>query len=211
MIPFRGPGTAATLRAVGARVLWACPTVVVEDTPSLVALYLRAGTALKNSPRRIVPADLLSPEGIQVGDGVWQHTDVLMLIVPEDSFSVYLMWEAGTRNLLCWYINLQEPVRRTTIGYDTMDHILDIVVSPDMTKWYWKDEDEFAEAGRIGYYSPEQMQAIRSEGKRALRLLSSERRPFYESWMNLSPDPSWKLPALSPLWDCLGKTVHTAA
>jgi hypothetical protein len=89
-----------------------------------------------------------------------------------------------------------------------MDHILDIVMSPDMRKWYWKDEDEFAEVQRIGYYSLEAAQAIRKEGERAVRLLTSERRAFYEPWRDRFPDPSWKLPVLPSLWDSLAENLY---
>ena len=123
-----------------------------------------------------------------------------MLIVPGEAFSVYVMWDAGTRDLKCWYINLQEPIRRTPIGFDTMDHVLDAVVRPDMTEWDWKDEDEFSEAERIAYYSPEMACGIRAEGERAVRLLTSERRSFYEAWESWCSDPAWGLPRLSPLW-----------
>ncbi len=111
--------------------------------------------------------------------------------------------EAGTHVLDGWYINIQDPIRRTAIGYDTMDHMLDIVVSQDMAKWYWKDEDEFLEAEVIGFYSHEKMKAIRAAGERALALLTSERTSFYRKWESWCPDPAWKMPQLSRLWDQL--------
>ena len=43
---------------------------------------------------------------------------MLMLVVPGEAFSIYLMWGTGTRCLDCWYINLQEPIRRTSIGFE---------------------------------------------------------------------------------------------
>jgi protein associated with RNAse G/E len=111
------------------------------------------------------------------------------------------MWETGTRNLDCWYINLQEPFRRTRIGFDTMDLMLDLVVSPSMSTWRWKDADEFAEAERIGLYSSVQARAIRAEGERAIRLLTTQRRSLYEHWANWHADPEWEIPRLSSLWD----------
>jgi hypothetical protein len=38
---------------------------------------------------------------------------------------------------------LQEPFRRTSRGFATMDLMIDVIVSPDRT-WRWKDEDELA-------------------------------------------------------------------
>ena len=81
--------------------------------------------------------------------------------------------------LVCWYINLQDPIRRTEIGFDTMDHMLDVVISPDMDSWEWKDEDELAAAEKAGIGSKEKAQAIRQEAERAIELLTVERRSFY--------------------------------
>ena len=43
-----------------------------------------------------------------------------------------------------WYVNFQEPYRRTERGIETMDLALDIIAEPDRSSWRWKDEDEFA-------------------------------------------------------------------
>ena len=44
-----------------------------------------------------------------------------MLVKPGAAHSVELLWNAETGQFLCWYINLQEPLRRTPLGFDTMD------------------------------------------------------------------------------------------
>jgi protein associated with RNAse G/E len=127
-----------------------------------------------------------------------------MLIAPGEAFSTYLMWNTATRDLDCWYINLQEPIRRTSIGFDTMDHMLDIAVSPDMTEWNWKDDHEFAEARRIGLYSREKAGEIWAEGERAVKLLTSERRAFYKEWEKWQANPVWEMPRLSSVWNQMG-------
>ena len=63
-----------------------------------------------------------------------------------------------------------------------MDNMLDIVVSPDMSTWEWKDKDEFIEAQKAGYYSAEKARAIWAEGERAVGLITAERRSMYEKW-----------------------------
>lgn len=133
-------GENATLRGVGNKVFWAYPTIVVQDLPELIVLYMPAGVAGKDTDHKPTPAELLTPEKINIVDCQWERTDVLFLIVPGDSFSTYLMRETGTKKMNCWYINLQEPIRRTRIGFDTMDHMLDVVIQPDMTEWKWKDD-----------------------------------------------------------------------
>jgi hypothetical protein len=195
------PGAQVTLRGVGARVYWAYPAIVVEDAASLVALYIPCGVNGRNVDKKPTPQELLSPEKIRIVESRWHRTDVLMLIVPGDAFSTYVMWNSGTQVLDCWYINLQEPIRRTRIGFDTMDHMLDVVVSPDMSTWRWKDDDEFSEAERVGFYSPEKAREIWAEGERAVKLVTSQRRSFYEKWKTWQVQTGWALPQLSPLWE----------
>ena len=88
---------------------------------------------------------------------------------------------AGTR-LTCWYTNLEEPLRRILIRFDTMDDLLDIVVSPDRSEWHWKHENEFAEAVALGVYAEEAAHAIRAEGERAVQRLLEGESPFAPEW-----------------------------
>jgi NAD(P)H-flavin reductase len=45
--------------------------------------------------------------------------------------AVWVFWEGASRDLAGWYVNIQEPFRRTSIGFDTQDLELDIVIEPD--------------------------------------------------------------------------------
>ena len=78
--------------------------------------------------------------------------------------------------------------------------MLDVVISPDMSEWRWKDEDEFTEAQNVGFYSTEKAREIRAEGEKAVRLITKERRALYERWRNWQPNPEWEFPILSPDW-----------
>jgi hypothetical protein len=198
---FWQPGENVTLRGDGKKVFWAYPTIVVQDTLDLVILYMPAGILGKDTDHRPSAQELLTPEKINIIDCLWSRTDVLFLIVPGDSFSTYIMWETGTKSLDCWYINLQEPIRRANIGFDTMDNMLDVVINPDMTEWRWKDNDEFAEAQKAGFYSPEKAHAIWSEGEKAVRLVTTERRSIYKQWEKWQANPDWGIPKLSSFWD----------
>ena len=200
-ISFHLAGENAILRGVGKKVLWAFPTTVVQDTSDLIVLYMPAGVLGKNVKQKPTPQEYLVEEKIKIVDCQWNRTDVLFLIVPGDSFSTYVMWDTGTKNLDCWYVNLQEPIRRTKIGFDTMDHALDVVIHPDMSSWEWKDDDEFQEAQKVGYFSAEKAREIWSEGERAVKLITSKRRSMYEKWATWQANPEWGIPKLSPLWD----------
>jgi hypothetical protein len=200
---FKSAGESATLRGVGSKVFWAFPTIVVQDAPDLIVLYMPAGVQGKNVDHKPATSELFSANTINIIDFQWKRTDVLMFIVPDEGFSTYLMWETGTKILDCWYVNLQEPVCRTSIGFDTKDNMLDIVISPDMSTWRWKDDDEFVAAQKVGFYSPEKAQEIWAEGERAIKLITKERRDLYKKWKMWQANPEWELPILSPDWQKL--------
>jgi len=197
---FKSIGEYATLRFVESKVFGAFPTIVVQDSPEFIVLYMPTGVLGKNVDHKPATNELFSADKIDIIDFQWKRTDVLMLIVPGEAFSTYVMWDAGTKNLDCWYVNLQEPIRRTSIGFDTMDNMLDVVISPDMNTWQWKDDDEFEAAQSIGFYSAEKARAIRAEGEKAVQLITKERRTLYEKWKTWEANPEWELPILSPDW-----------
>jgi hypothetical protein len=198
------PGNHIVLRGVWRGNLWfALPMTVVQDSPDLIALYWRAGTCGKATGKRPTPRDLMSLEKVALVDYVWKETDVLMLAMPGAAHSVYVMWDAGHIRFRCWYVNLEEPLRRTPLGFDTMDHLLDIVIRPNGTEWRWKDEDEFQQAEAIGLYSAEEVRAIRAEGERVLDRLRAGQSPFCDHWESWLPPAGWKIPALPANWDDL--------
>ncbi len=195
-------GDAVVLRGVwNHKLWWAVPVTVVQDSTDLIALYLPAGTPEKTPGRRLTPRDLLSTEKLELVDGVWVDTDVLMLVTPGAAHAVYAMWEEGQTQFRCWYIDLQQPGQRTPIGFDTRDHTLDVVVSPDRSQWRWKDEDEFLEAQQVGLYTAEEARAIRAEGERVIQRVLSGQPPFCDGWERWSPPASWQIPELPTGWD----------
>jgi hypothetical protein len=196
-------GDTVVLRGVWHQKLWwAGAAIVVKDTPELLALYWQAGNPSMVSDNRTTPHDLLSGK-VHLVPHKWTDTDVLALVTPGSSHAVYVMWEAGQPKLRCWYIDLQEPLRRTKMGFDTMDHLLDIVISADQSEWHWKDEDEFGEAVAIGIYSPEEARSIRAEGERVLSLFQTRQSPFCDGWENWSPPTKWNIPIMPEGWDRL--------
>jgi hypothetical protein len=181
---------------------WACPAFVVQDTPDLIALYWPVGTPTRSPVRRpTVEDDLYNL--IELIERKWTDNDVLSLNTRGAAYSIHIMWEGNTHQLRCWYVHLQEPLRRTRIGFDTMDQMLDIVINPDRTKWHWKDEDEFSEAEEIGVYSREKVQSIRQEGQRVIGLLNANASPFCDGWENWTPPREWGIPVFPLGWENL--------
>jgi hypothetical protein len=198
-------GEVVVLRGVWRHKLcWACSAIIVQDTPELIAIYWPAGTPNRIPAKRSTPHDLLLND-IHLIPHNWVETDVLMLVKPGSAHAVNVMWEAGQAKLRCWYINLQEPLRRTKLGFDSMDHLLDIVISPDLSAWRWKDEDEFSAAVALGVFSAEEARAIRAEGERTIELLLTRQSPFRDGWESWRPPSKWEIPPLLKGWDELSE------
>lgn len=195
------PGDIVVIRGVWKGELWwACPQYIVRDLPGLIALYLPAGTPVRRWYRRPTVQDLHDPH-VRLADARWTDTDVLSLVTPGLSHSIDLMWETGSGSLRCWYVQLTEAYRRTPLGFDTMDQVLDIVISPDLSGWRWKDEDEFAEAQSVGVFSQEQAHTIRTEGERVIENLERKQPPFCDGWEHWGPPSDWGIPSFPPGWE----------
>ena len=174
--------------------MWAArPFRVVEDTPERLAFWTCEGASMK------LPAD---PDGNRIRqqrddftlvDEVWRGNDSLRIAIPGAAHSVLLWWVEG--ELQGWYVNLETPLRRTSIGFDYLDQKLDLVVRPDGS-WRWKDEDELAEAVELGILDRDEAAAVRAEGERVLAAW-----PFPTGWEEWRPDPEWEAPRLPAGWD----------
>ena len=90
-----------------------------------------------------------------------------------------------------WYVNLQEPLRRSPLGFETDDLVLDIRIQPDGS-WAWKDEDELEEAVRLGRFTEDEAQAIRAEGERVV-----EERPLADGLGGLAAGSQLAAPRAS--------------
>jgi hypothetical protein len=192
-------GQAITLRGVWRqRIWWAGPARVAIDSADLVALYWPAGTRSKQAQGRLA---MLAPSNLVLVDHVWKDTDVLMLSAPGESHSIWAMWETGTSKLTCWYVNLEEPLRRTSIGFDSMDFLLDIVIRLDRSAWHWKDEDEFETLTQAGIFTSAEARSIREEGLRAIHKLETNQSPFCDGWEHWRPPANWTIPVLTPGWE----------
>jgi predicted RNA-binding protein associated with RNAse of E/G family len=114
--------------------------------------------------------------------------------------AIHLWWRPPDWRFGGWYINLQEPIRPTPLGFDFMDHVLDVVIDPDLS-WRWKDEEELEEAVRLGLLSRQEAASIRAEGERVIAQLEAREPPFCDGWERWQPDPAWPIPGLAAGWD----------
>jgi predicted RNA-binding protein associated with RNAse of E/G family len=183
--------------------IWAArPFLVIQDTPELLALYMPTGTICRHGASanggRPVFSDLSRGNWI-LREEVWLGGDRVRLTVPGKKYSILLFWNPdGSLNR--WYINLEEPLSRTNLGFDLQDKVLDVILTPDMTSWRWEDEDELAEAVAAGLMSNEEALEFRGVGIDAVNLLQSG-KSIFNGWEKWRPDPSWAVPVLPAGWD----------
>ena len=120
---------------------------------------------------------------------------------PGDAHSLLGLYDGPQGKLSSWYVNLESPNRRTSRGIDFEDHVLDIVISPDLSVWRWKDEDTLETAVRLGLITVDKAEEIRAEGERVIERVQSRSSPFGDGWERWRPDPAWPVPELADGWD----------
>lgn len=118
--------------------------------------------------------------------------------VVEDSPELLTLYmpEGPEREFRGWYVSLQEPFRRTALGFDTRDLKLDLVVDLDGS-WHYKDEEKLAGWIERGRWTEDEVVAIRREGERIAAELDCGSRWWSEDRAEWRPDPSWRAPSLS--------------
>lgn len=197
-------GQAIVLRALDhlGQPLIGIPVTVVEDRPDLFAVHIPLGIRVQWH----AGAELGGPRGRSIvrWDGRheerdWHGNELLILKPPMEQHAIHLIWRSSDREFLGWYVNLEEPLRRTTTGFDIRDLELDIEVAPDLT-WHWKDEDEFEWAIAQGRIPLGDREAIRADGERAVQLVLRREPPLDRGWETWRPDPAWELPVLPHDW-----------
>lgn len=200
----RQRGEAVVLRYIttDGRIEMCWPCRVVQDTDQVLALFVAAGSLYKAGPKRSAAEKrLAAPRHLPPDEYVWR-SDTLRLMLPGRCHSVLLSWaEAeGTRALRKYFVNMEEPFRRTAVGFDTQDHTLDIEVTPDL-KWRWRDEAELTNHVSEGFYTPELAEAARSEGFDVIQAILRREHECMRGWAEWCPPPAWTVPALSAGWD----------
>jgi Protein of unknown function (DUF402) len=193
------PGETIALREVWRGRVWgARPATIVDDATSQLVLFIPAGIhwmAPFDDGRRLK----VQQAHYRLKQQPYDEAHVLSFSWPKTRYAVLLFihpdWSPWS-----WYVNLQDPLRRTAIGFDTLDHELDVIVEFGGS-WRWKDEDELAEAIRRGVIPGEEEPRLRADGERAVRRILGREPPFDRDWTAWRPDPAWPIPVLLEGWD----------
>jgi hypothetical protein len=187
----------------------ATPYRVVQDDPGLPVLALWPGVerlaATTSAKARRPGDDVARNEAIHcLAEGawtlrprIWRETTRLVLSPPDAYFTVSLFFFDDDDSRWTWYVDFERPYRRTSVGYDTLDLMLDLVIAPDGTS-HWKDEDEYDQGRRLGIITDDDHKNVSQAKEQVLSLLERREGPFDESWTTWRRDPGWPRPTLPP-------------
>lgn len=193
------------------------PHVVVTDTPEELVLFQPAGVTIENrrytaeSPRAIAfgePQRELPPTFVP-------EIDTLRILPTGASHGIellygfagqpnpgYLRWADPSSSLRGVKINLQAASRRTSIGIDSTDNVLDLTVRNDL-QWAWKDAEQVRDRLGVGLVYPEELAAFYAEAESVIAQIEGSCGHFaggFARWAHWRPDPTWPHPVLPAGW-----------
>lgn len=205
------------------RVWTATPFRVVSDSRDLLALAVWPGAgrlapthqaALSSSRRdetvREIALPNLASDKWELTVWTWRTNTKLTLVEPGAYFGVDLFFgdsdgdgdgdsdgegDNDGGELVMSYVNFQRPLRRTPIGIDTFDLLLDLVIEPDGS-CRWKDEGEYEQGRRLGIVTDAEHRHVQQAREQVLALLARRTGPFDERWRAWRREPHWELPTL---------------
>ncbi|MFN0095079.1 MAG: DUF402 domain-containing protein [Dehalococcoidia bacterium] len=187
-------------------VVWAAALRVIHDRPDELALWLCEGTPFWSmadaggQPTRDFRA------AHHLVERRWGMFEFVWLVRPGEAHAAWCAFQLPHRTHAGWYINLQRPFERTSIGFDSLDHTLDLQVAPNLTDWRWKDEDELADGVGLGIYTQAEAEAFRAEGERVLARIRAREAPFGDGWDQRRLPSSWGPAAMPAGWEVAGGT-----
>jgi hypothetical protein len=169
-------------------------SIVIQDDPELLAVYIAEGAEIE-----VAEGDFPIVHSWS-GRRAWRDHGIVVLHRPRDAYSIWVFWEGPNRDFWGWYLNLETPLTRTAIGYDTHDHELDLW-SRNGRDWHWKDAELMEQRVSEGLFTAEEVAAIRLEGERAYADVSSGGAWWDERWAEWTPPTTWQPPRLPPGWN----------
>jgi hypothetical protein len=184
------------------------PQIVLEDSPDLVSVYMPEGTAFW---RWNVREQQFREPFIAQGESV-------RLFFPGKSYQVNLFYDTGTGpgshirymfpgaagegRFLGWKIDIASPFKRTAMGLEVIDEVLDLMVYPDWS-YRWKDEDQMAFLVELGIYSADEADFFHSVGDELTMAIKEHAPPFDEQWKHWRPEKQFLVPEMPEGWQFL--------
>jgi len=179
------------IRDTGTELVLACWPGVEMLAPTTWIQWLRSGDeAVRNQG---IPN--LVDGRWELDRWAWRDRTLLARFAAGDYFSVTRFFDAegGCGG---WYVDFVRPYRRTRIGIDTFDLLLDLIVTADLSGYRWKDEDEYARGRRLGLIDDALHQRVDAAREQVISLIESRRGPFADDYSWWRRDPAWPTPVL---------------
>lgn len=197
------PNQSILLREICQQKIWtARPVIVIQDAPALTVLYMVPGTTIKH-PRELdsdlVPPFLLS-NAWRLADKSWTGGGALYLVPPDLPYMIIGFRSDDNSHVARWYVNMQDPFRRTVLGFDYLDMELDIEIDVDLQRYSWKDEDKFHLLVSQGIIAEEKARMLRAAGEQIVQEVM-DRKSIIEEWRGWSPSPDLVCPTLPEQWE----------
>jgi len=134
------------------------------------------------------------------GRSSWEGHGKLTITPTTGDYAVSHFWHGHDRKFACWYLNIQEPMRPTPIGFDSQDLELDIVIHPDC-RWELKDDEVLEQRVIEGRWTTEEVAVIRGIGASIIdEVLVADRWWWDTKWAHWRPDPELAAPSFPDGW-----------
>ncbi|MFF7725834.1 hypothetical protein [Streptomyces sp. NPDC008001] len=145
------------LRHVSGRRTWcALPVTVLHDGPDRAVLRIHEGTdwlaAFDRRGRRAHGWQ----RGWRLHPTTWRGDHGTYVIEWGRWYGTAVFSDPVTQRVRKWYVNCQDPLRRTAWGFDTMDRELDVELPASERSPRWKDTDRFrrlVDSGHLGRHT----------------------------------------------------------
>ncbi len=122
------------------RVQTVFPSIVVVDSPELVVTWLPLETPVLNGvtdpsaehdgKQGHLSAEIMSAKQWIMAERNCHTSGTLRIKNPRLMWSLWVFWEPEMTEVRSWYINIDAPYKRTSIGFDTWDMFLASWSSP---------------------------------------------------------------------------------
>jgi hypothetical protein len=159
---------------LAARTWCALPVTVLHDGGSQAVLRIHAGTAWLVA---------YQPDGRRAHSwhrhwalqrAVWSGHEGTYVVPWGRWYGIAVFVDPPTGSVAKWYVNCQDPLRRTAWGFDTMDRELDVVLpAPGTGRPLWKDRLRLARAVGSGAFPAHRARLMLAQARQAGDLLTS--------------------------------------
>ena len=201
------PGATVVRRDVYGGAVWsATPQRVIQDGPGgLLVAYWPGVRSLApalwvqaqgSSKPRTASLESLAAGRWELVPWTWRESAVLTAQGAAGAFYSVSRFYGSDGVLDRWYVNFERPARVHGVFVDTFDLLLDLVASPDLDRWQWKDEEEFGHGCRLGVVSEAERRAVEAARGEVVGLLEQQAGPFAAGAQNWSPAAAWAAPVL---------------